>query len=185
VVSTLPLDPCQLLALRGAPGPRRCCRSEPRQEPARTQTRLGPSPFRGDLAQNGAPPGPPRREQKSARDLVLGALTEVTAGGSSAPTSWWDGTNRQVAPRRPRGGGRILFTCTCLFAVGRSCWPGRCQWRQVPGGCSSGHRATRAMRNTGWVQRPQCCTRIGPGMGPPAEGLKALQQLGCVTHCVY
>jgi hypothetical protein len=55
------------------------------------------------------------------RDIVFGALTEVTAGGSSAPISWWDGANRQVVPRRPHGGGRILSTCTLLFAVERSC----------------------------------------------------------------
>jgi hypothetical protein len=50
---------------------------------------------------------------------VFGALTEVTAGGSSAPISWWVGANRQVAPRRPHGGGRILFTCTFLRSGGR------------------------------------------------------------------
>jgi hypothetical protein len=46
---------------------------------------------------------------------VFGALIEVTAGGSSAPISWWDGANRQqVAPRRPHGSSGILH----LFAVG-------------------------------------------------------------------
>jgi hypothetical protein len=34
----------------GAPATRPCCRSERRQEPARTQAPLAPSPFRGDLA---------------------------------------------------------------------------------------------------------------------------------------
>jgi hypothetical protein len=56
--------------------------------------------------ERGPPPGPTPQSTK-IRDLVFGALTEVTAGGSSAPISWWDGANRQVAPGRPHGGGRI------------------------------------------------------------------------------
>ena len=104
---------------RGDFWPRRCYRSEPRQEPTRTQTPLGPSPFRGDLTQNGAHPWAyPAVDQN--QDLVFGALTEVTAGGLSAPISWWDGANRQVAPRRPHGGGRILSTCTFLRLRGRA-----------------------------------------------------------------
>jgi hypothetical protein len=51
---------------------------------------------------------------------VFGALTEVTVGGSSAPIGWWDGVNRQVAPGRPHGGGRILTTCTFLRLGGRA-----------------------------------------------------------------
>jgi hypothetical protein len=47
------------------------------------------------------------------------AAAEVTAGGPSAPISWWDGVNRQVAPGRPHGGGRILTTCTFLRLRGR------------------------------------------------------------------
>jgi hypothetical protein len=54
---------------------------------------------------------------------MFGALTEVTAAGSIAPISWWDGTNRQAAPGRPRGGGRILFTCTFLRLGGRAAGP--------------------------------------------------------------
>jgi hypothetical protein len=45
---------------------------------------------------------------------VFGALIEVTAGRSSAPIGWWDGTNRQAAPRRPHGGDSIILT-TCTF----------------------------------------------------------------------
>ena len=44
------------------------------------------------------PPGPPRRGQKSGISWS-GALTEVTAGGSGAPISWWDEANRQAAPQ--------------------------------------------------------------------------------------
>jgi hypothetical protein len=63
--------------------------------------------------------GPTSRSTKT-RDLVFEALTEVTAGGSSYPISWWDGANRQAAPGRPHGGGRILLTCTFLRLRGRA-----------------------------------------------------------------
>jgi hypothetical protein len=83
---------------------------------------LPAAPFRGDLALNGAHPRAHPRAHPAVskhQDLVFGALTEVTAGGSSAPITWWGGANRQAAPGRPHGGGRILLTCTFLRLGGR------------------------------------------------------------------
>jgi hypothetical protein len=92
---------------------------------------LGPQPLPGRPGpERGAPPGPPRGRQKT-RDLVFRALTEVTAGGSSAPISWWDGANRQAAPGRPHRGGRILSTAMHLFAVERH-WPLRERPAEAP-----------------------------------------------------
>jgi hypothetical protein len=54
----------------GAPGPRRCCRSEPRHEPTRTQAHTWPPAPSGlpggPCPERGAPLGPPRGRQKSA-----------------------------------------------------------------------------------------------------------------------
>jgi hypothetical protein len=65
----------------------------------------------------------PTPRSTNIRDLVFGALTEVTAGGSSAPISWWDGANRQAAPGRPHGGRYNLSTCTFLRLRGRAVMP--------------------------------------------------------------
>jgi hypothetical protein len=86
---------------------------------------LLPQPFPGrpgleDLAQNGAHPRAHPAVDKNQGPRVRGAYRGVTAGGSSAPISWQDGANRQVAPRRPHGGGRILSTCTFLRLRGRA-----------------------------------------------------------------
>ena len=43
-------------------------------------------------------------------DVVSWALTEVTEGGSGAPTTRWDRGNHQLPPDRPHGAGRILST---------------------------------------------------------------------------
>jgi hypothetical protein len=88
---------------------------------------LGPQPLPGRPGpERDAPPGPPRSGHKSGTSCscCFGALTEVTAGGSSAPIGWWDGANRQAAPRRPHGGGRILTTCTFLRLGGRGAGSG-------------------------------------------------------------
>jgi hypothetical protein len=78
------------------------------RNPARN--RLGPKPTwppapSGETwPRTARTPGPTPRSTK-IRDLVFEALTEVTAGGSSVPISWWDGDNRQAAPgsKAPRG----------------------------------------------------------------------------------
>ena len=43
-------------------------------------------------------------------DVVSWALTEVTEGGSGAPTTWWDRGNHQLPPDRPHGACGILST---------------------------------------------------------------------------
>jgi hypothetical protein len=68
-----PFFPFAGAAARASPGPRRCCRSEPCQEPARTQAPLAPSPFRGDLAQNGAHPRAHPAVSKNQGSCVRGA----------------------------------------------------------------------------------------------------------------
>jgi hypothetical protein len=76
--------------------------------PTRTQASLDPSPFRGDLTLNGAHPRAHPAVSKN-QDLVFGALAEVTAGGSSAPTSWWGGANRRFAENQRPGGRAALM----------------------------------------------------------------------------
>jgi hypothetical protein len=128
------LDPCQLLrrlfAFRfwrsfGRPRPPPVL---PIGTPPGTDSNsnpLGPQPLPGGPdPERGAPPDPRAHpavdKNQGIRDLVFGALTEVTAGGSSAPISWWDGANHQAAPGRPHGGGSILSTCTFLRLGGRA-----------------------------------------------------------------
>jgi hypothetical protein len=109
----------------GAPGPRRCCRSETRQEPTRTQATLATSPFRGDLAQNGAhprPPGPPRREQKPGTSCS-GRLPRYRGD-----CGWIECPNQLVGWDQPPGSakkaprGAVVFcshACTFLRLGGR------------------------------------------------------------------
>ena len=90
---------------------------------------------------------------------MFGVLTEVTAGGSSAPIGWWDGANRQVAPGRPHGGGRILTTCTFLRLRGR----GR---RLVPTGAFSttgvgSRRPESRSRSSIWDQKQAVACVVG------------------------
>jgi hypothetical protein len=104
---------CPGRRLRAPPGP--SCRALavlPARTPPGTDSNpspLGPQPLPGRPGpERGAPPPGASRRGLKNQDLVFGALTEVgTAGGSSAPIGWWDRANRQVAPGRPHGGGRI------------------------------------------------------------------------------
>jgi hypothetical protein len=80
----------------GTPGPHRCCRSEPRQEPTRTQAPLAPSPFRGDLAQNGAHPRAHPAVNKNQESRVRGAYR--------GDCGWIECPNQLVGWGQPPGG---------------------------------------------------------------------------------
>jgi hypothetical protein len=103
--------------------PPRCSRSKPARNRLEPKPTWPPAPSGETWPRTGRTPGSTPRSTE-IRGLVSGRGAPyrgdcVTADGSSAPISWWDGDNRQAAPGRPHGGGRILLTCTFLRLRGR------------------------------------------------------------------
>ena len=114
-------------------GRRWCCRSEPRQEPARTQTPLVPSPFWGNPAQHGAHPRAHTAVNKNQGSRVRGAYRN-DCGWIECPNrlvGWGQPPGGARKPKKAPRGRRILFACTFLRFRGRAAGPAAPLWRAV------------------------------------------------------